>query len=78
MSPSTEKKAFKDWFDADAAHRLGVQMRVAWPEFPLKRFEERSANGLDGLEFHGRVHQFAGALAECLPGHPSGKNLGRS
>jgi len=67
MSPSTEKKAFKDWFDADAARRLGLQVRGAWPAFPLKRFEERAARGLDGLEFHGRVHQFADALAECLP-----------
>ncbi|MCC5845039.1 MAG: DNA alkylation repair protein [Verrucomicrobia bacterium] len=67
MSTNTERKAFKDWFDADAAHRLGVQMRAAWAEFPLKRFEKRAARGLEGLEFHGRVHQFAAALGECLP-----------
>jgi 3-methyladenine DNA glycosylase AlkC len=68
---SQEKKAFKDWFDADAAHRLGAQMQAVWPEFPLKRFEKRATRGLEALEFHGRVHQFAGALAEVLPANIS-------
>lgn len=67
MSAATEKKAFKDWFDAEAAHRLGTQMQSARAEFPLERFKKQATRDLDTLEFHGRVHQFADALAECLP-----------
>jgi 3-methyladenine DNA glycosylase AlkC len=71
MTEPTDKNAFKDWFDAEAAHRLGVQVRGAWPTFPLSRFKKRATRGLDALEFHGRIYQFADALAECLPETPS-------
>lgn len=71
MSDSGEKKAFKDWFDAAAARRLGEQVRRVWPDFPLERFETRATRRLKALEFHGRIHQFADALAECLPSDPA-------
>ena len=64
-----EKKLFKDWFDAEAAHRLGSQIQGSWADFPLAKFKKRATRQLDSLEFHGRVHQFASALAECLPGN---------
>ncbi len=46
---------------------LGDQIHGAWPEFPVKHFESLAAKNLADLEFHGRVHQFADALARCLP-----------
>lgn len=71
MNAPNEKKAFKDWFDAEAARRLGVQMQTAWPPFPLRQFEACATRDLDRLEFHGRVHHFTEALTRCLPENTS-------
>ncbi|MCC5849384.1 MAG: DNA alkylation repair protein [Verrucomicrobia bacterium] len=67
MKEKTERKAFKDWFDGDAARRLGTQMQSAWPDFPVQTFEKLATRNLSTLEFHGRVGQFSDALAATLP-----------
>ncbi len=64
----TEKpKAFKDWFDAEAAARLGHQVAGVWPEFDEAAFCRRALAGAEGKEFHGRVAAFSDALRAGLP-----------
>lgn len=62
-----ESKAFKKWFDRDAAKQLGAQVRGAWSGFDAAAFERKATRGLTKLEFNARVQQFAGALAAGLP-----------
>ncbi len=64
---TTERKAFKDWFDRQAAHQLAAQIAGVWPRFNSNRFVKLATNNLKGLEFHGRVQQFANALQATLP-----------
>ncbi|MEM1030759.1 MAG: DNA alkylation repair protein [Myxococcota bacterium] len=61
------RKAFKDYFDAEAAAELGDQVAAVWPAFEVAAFRRRATHGLARLEFKGRVHQFAEALAAGLP-----------
>lgn len=62
-----KKKAFKDWFDRDAARAMSAQVHGAWSDFDRKAFERRATKGLAELEFSGRVRQFSEALAAGLP-----------
>ena len=70
MSNISEKKAFKDWFDEDAAIALAEQFKAVWTPFESERFLRQATKGLSQLEFHARVQQFAQALALCLPPSP--------
>lgn len=63
----TERKAFKDWFDREAAKALAAQVRGAWPEFDARAFVRRATRDLNELEMAGRVNQFAASLREGLP-----------
>lgn len=62
-----EKKAFKDWFDDEAARRLADQVSSVSPEFRRSVFLRRAREDLSSLEFHARVRQFSDALAAALP-----------
>lgn len=62
-----KKKAFKDWFDRDAARAMSAQVHGAWSGFDRKAFERRATKGLSELEFSARVQQFSDALAAGLP-----------
>jgi 3-methyladenine DNA glycosylase AlkC len=62
-----EKKAFKDWFDKDAAAAMAAQMASAWPGFDRRRFCRLALVDIDKLEFNQRVGQFSAALAQVLP-----------
>jgi len=68
MSPSTpERKAFKDWFDREAARALAAQVSGAMPRFDRARFVDLATRDLRELEFNERVKQFSNALAAALP-----------
>ncbi|HMO52599.1 MAG TPA: DNA alkylation repair protein [Kiritimatiellia bacterium] len=62
-----KRKAFKEYFDAEAAARLADQFGAAWPSFDAKAFCLQATTGLDTLEFNARVKQFSDALAATLP-----------
>lgn len=62
-----ERKAFKDWFDPEAAASLGRQIRRVYPRFDGRRFEKLACNGLANLEFADRIRQFASSLRTTLP-----------
>lgn len=62
-----ERKAFKDWFDRDAAVRLGKQFVGSWKPFDQRKFLRLATRGLSELEFHSRVQQFSDALRHTLP-----------
>ena len=66
-SGKPEKKAFKDWFDRDAAKALAAQVRRGWDGFDEKAFVRRASKGLAKLEMSGRVQQFSDALRAGLP-----------
>lgn len=62
-----ENKAFKDWFDRDAARALGAQLRAVSPGFDEARFFARATEGIDDLEMMDRVRRFSSALRAELP-----------
>ncbi|NKC15055.1 MAG: DNA alkylation repair protein [Gammaproteobacteria bacterium] len=62
-----QRKAFKDWFDADAAGAMAAQLAAVVPRFARKRFVKLATEGLDTLEFNGRVKRFSEAMAATLP-----------
>ena len=62
-----EKKAFKDWWDLEAAEALGNQISGAMPGFDRKRFVRLATKGLADLEMSDRVKQFSVALRKTLP-----------
>lgn len=64
---SSERKAFKDWFDREAATRLAFQIKKVWGEFDEKNFIEKSVHRLSSLEFQARIRQFSEALRLALP-----------
>ena len=64
---TTEKKLFKDWFDAEAADRLGAQILAVYPDFNLPAFKRSAVRNLQALEMNDRVAQFSAALARYLP-----------
>ena len=63
----SEKKAFKDWFDMDAAKMMASQMVAVHNDFNSKRFIARATYEIHSLEFNDRVMQFAEALNDALP-----------
>lgn len=63
----SDKKAFKDWFDAQAVNRLAEQFCAVDPTFDKVPFCARAKDGLLDLEFQARVQQIADALASVLP-----------
>ncbi len=62
-----ERKAYKDYFDRQAANALAKQVAGAMPDFDQKGFVRRAVRNIDSLEFHGRVKQFSDALHATLP-----------
>lgn len=66
-----ERKAFKDYFDEEAAARLGAQVKSAWPAFDVLAFCRRATTGLHTKEFNARVAAFSDALAATLPSEVS-------
>lgn len=66
-NPTTERKAFKDWFDKVAARALASQVAGALPSFDQDQFVRLASRNLRTLEFAGRVQQFSDALAVTLP-----------
>ncbi len=64
---ASERKAFKDYFDREAARALAAQVAAAWPRFDEQGFVRRATRGLGKLEFAGRVQQLSDALAATLP-----------
>ena len=64
---SKTRKAFKDWFDRNAAVALGNQISRVYPAFDEKGFISRCTKKLNSLEFNARVAQFADAMAAELP-----------
>lgn len=67
MSSSSERKAFKEYFDRAAARALADQVEAVHPAFDGPAFVRRATRGLADLEFQGRVWQFADSLAAGLP-----------
>jgi 3-methyladenine DNA glycosylase AlkC len=67
MNDAQEKKAFKDWFDKQAASALAEQFQRAWPPFDKKVFLKSATAGLETLEFQARVRQFSQSLRLVLP-----------
>lgn len=67
MSPSSERKAFKEYFDRSAARALAEQIAHVHPAFDGADFVRRATRGLSDLEFQARVWQFADSLAAGLP-----------
>jgi len=64
---TTEKKLFKDWFDAEAASLLGRQLQTACPALDLETFTKSATQHLETLEMNARVAQFSEAMAATLP-----------
>ncbi|MEO1524215.1 MAG: DNA alkylation repair protein [Planctomycetota bacterium] len=62
----SERRAYKDYFDADAANQLADQIGRSY-QLDRRRFKRLCTQGLKALEFHGRVQQFSKALRETLP-----------
>ncbi|MEM8963069.1 MAG: DNA alkylation repair protein [Acidobacteriota bacterium] len=67
MTASNERKAFKNWFDHEAARALAEQIGSAHPSFDQGAFLRAATEDLNALEFNARVAQFADALATTLP-----------
>jgi len=72
---SKSRKAFKDWFDRDAAKALARQVASSHPDFDQQAFVRRATNGLGQLEFHDRVRLFSSALAAELPPVPDALDI---
>jgi len=63
----SDRKAFKEYFDAEAARALGGQFKKASRSFDDAAFVRAATKGLSALEFNARVAQFGDALASQLP-----------
>jgi 3-methyladenine DNA glycosylase AlkC len=64
----SEKKLFKDWFDAEAALILGQRIRSVKHDFDLDLFVQTATTGIATEEMQARVKRFSGALDFCLLG----------
>lgn len=62
-----KRTAFKHWFDGEAAKKMGAQIAPFITPAARRRFVRLASRELEALEMHGRVHQFADALADVLP-----------
>lgn len=67
MSDDPQKKAFKYWFDANAARALAEQIAGVYQGFNARSFQRLALKDLESLELLARVEQFAAAMRECLP-----------
>ena len=67
MTAAEEKKAFKDWFDKDAARLMSEQLASVYKPFQKKKFCKLALAGIEQMEFNQRVGNFAYALAQTLP-----------
>ena len=67
MAEEKERKAFKDWFDREAAKKLADQMAGAMPAFDRARFVRLAMRKLNTLEMSNRVRHFSDALRSTLP-----------
>lgn len=67
QSSNSDRKAFKDYFDAVAVADLGKQMKSAWKNFPTASFRKAALADLDSLEFSQRVSRIAECLRAALP-----------
>ncbi|OED44738.1 hypothetical protein AB833_00850 [Chromatiales bacterium (ex Bugula neritina AB1)] len=65
----TDRKAFKDWFDRNAAAQLAAQFKRVDQAFDEKRFVQLACRKLQQLEFNARIGQFSNAMAQTLPAH---------
>lgn len=63
----TERKAFKNWFDGEALRRIADQFSATSRRFDRGKFLQLGAEGLEDLEFNGRVGHIARALRKSLP-----------
>ncbi|MFC1758515.1 hypothetical protein ACFL2H_07070 [Planctomycetota bacterium] len=64
---TSERKAFKDYFDRAAARSMAAQVGGAMARFDSAKFARLAAKNIETLEFADRVKQFSNALAETLP-----------
>jgi len=67
MAAAEEKKAFKDWFDEEAAKAMSLQVAAVYKKFNKSRFCQLALTDIERLEFNQRVQNFASALAQTLP-----------
>ncbi len=65
--PDSERKAFKEYFDRDAAKALAQQLYAADKRFDRQAFVKAASRDLDGLEMMDRVRQFSATLHHYLP-----------
>jgi len=64
---ATDKKAFKDWFDKQAAEAMAEQLGAVYSKFDKSAFIRCASRNLKKLEFNGRVKQFSDAMQQELP-----------
>lgn len=67
QSQSSDRKAFKDYFDQSAVQALSTQITSAWRKFPTRAFVQAASHGLTELEFSQRVSRLAECLRVSLP-----------
>lgn len=67
MVEAEQRKAFKDWFDKDAARMMSLQVAAVYGKFDKKKFQKLALNNIEQFEFNRRVQNFAAALAQTLP-----------
>lgn len=70
----SERKAFKEYFDAALVRQIAAWVADAEPRFARTRFLQLASYGLGGLEMMARVGQIADALCAALPG-PTAVNM---
>jgi 3-methyladenine DNA glycosylase AlkC len=57
----------KNYFDAPRVRAIGAMFHAVWAGFPLERFAEEAARGLETLELLDRGRHIGAALARALP-----------
>jgi len=62
-----QRKAFKDWFDKDAARAMSLQIAAVYGGFDKRKFCQLALSDIEGMEFNRRIQNFAEALFETLP-----------
>jgi 3-methyladenine DNA glycosylase AlkC len=67
MKGALAKRAFKDYFDTEAAHFLSDQLASSYPELDRDKFVQISTDNIDALEMSARIAVFSRAIRICLP-----------
>ena len=67
MAETEQRKAFKDWFDRDAARALSLQVGGVYEGFDKKKFCKLALADIEAMEFNQRVQNFARSLQQTLP-----------